>query len=78
MEYLLNIPSILVGLIVIKLLIPFIFFKLLHSLNILDMSVTLIVSKFDKSKYSKFLHLLNIPSILVGLIVIKLLIPFNS
>ena len=51
-----NIEYIFITLIVLKLLIPFISFNLLHSLNIHPILITFEVSNNDKSKYSNSLH----------------------
>ena len=71
-----NIAFIFVTLLVINLFIPKISFNLLQSSNIPSISVTLVVSKLDKSKYSNSLHEQNTALIYLTLDVLNLLIPF--
>ena len=73
-----NIIYIEVTLLVLKLFSPFISFKLIQLLNISPISVTLFVTKLDKSKYSNSLHESNIPIISLIFIVLKLLSPLIS
>ena len=76
-----NIPTIFVTLIVLILLISLISlisFNLNQFLNINDISVTLEVLKFDKSKYSNSKHASNIAYIIEVLTVLKFSIPFIS
>ena len=60
------------------MLIPLISFNLLHSENIYDISVTLEVLKFDRSKYNNSSHLWNNPDIFLTFLVLKVLIPLIS
>ena len=70
-----NIDLILVTLIVLKFLIPFIDFSLMHPLNMNLISIAEEVSNFDKSKFINSLQSKKIPIIFIALLVIKLLIP---